>query len=60
MLKNSFKLNKISLFIFWFISAAYRSLKTNNILLAGCGGLVHLFSYKCLQMWFADYKRFTS
>ncbi|MFS7901794.1 hypothetical protein Hanom_Chr01g00003871 [Helianthus anomalus] len=25
-----------------------------------CRGLVHLFYYRCLQIWFADYRRFTS
>ncbi|MFS7978293.1 hypothetical protein Hanom_Chr10g00913811 [Helianthus anomalus] len=25
-----------------------------------CRGLVHLFCYRCLHMWFADCRRFTS
>ncbi|MFS8018894.1 hypothetical protein Hanom_Chr15g01397471 [Helianthus anomalus] len=33
--------------------------KTNNLLLADCRGLVHLFCYRCLQMWSADCRRFT-
>ncbi|MFS7984907.1 putative tetratricopeptide-like helical domain superfamily [Helianthus anomalus] len=34
--------------------------KTNSLLFANCRGLVHLFSYRCLQMWSADCRRFTS
>ncbi|MFS7962518.1 hypothetical protein Hanom_Chr08g00727551 [Helianthus anomalus] len=60
MLKNSFKLNKISLFIFQFISEVCRSSKTISLLLADCRALVHLFSCRCLQMWSADCRRFTS
>ncbi|MFS7916225.1 hypothetical protein Hanom_Chr02g00174621 [Helianthus anomalus] len=31
-----------------------------GLLLADCRGLGLLFCYKCLQMWFADCRRFTS
>ncbi|MFS7990978.1 hypothetical protein Hanom_Chr12g01065321 [Helianthus anomalus] len=34
--------------------------KINNILLSDCRGLVHLFSYRCLQMWSTNCRRFTS
>ncbi|MFS7960618.1 hypothetical protein Hanom_Chr08g00705181 [Helianthus anomalus] len=34
--------------------------KTNNLLLADCRDLVHLFSYRSLQMWSANCRRFTS
>ncbi|MFS7984521.1 hypothetical protein Hanom_Chr11g00987411 [Helianthus anomalus] len=37
-----------------------RSLKTNNLFLVDYRGLIHLFSYRCLQMWSADCRRFTS
>ncbi|MFS7899455.1 hypothetical protein Hanom_Chr00s058760g01784221 [Helianthus anomalus] len=57
---KSFKLNKIILFIFQFISAAHKLKKTNSFLFADCRGLVNLFSYRCLQMWSADCGRFTS
>ncbi|KAJ0466187.1 hypothetical protein HanHA300_Chr14g0546331 [Helianthus annuus] len=35
-------------------------LKTSSLLVADCRGLVHLFCYRCLQMWSADCRRFTS
>ncbi|MFS7938702.1 hypothetical protein Hanom_Chr05g00442891 [Helianthus anomalus] len=34
--------------------------KTNPLLLADCRHLVHLFSCRCLQMWSADCRPFTS
>ncbi|MFS8025645.1 hypothetical protein Hanom_Chr16g01477541 [Helianthus anomalus] len=38
----------------------YSKLKTNSLLVADCRCLVHLFCYRCLQMWCADCRRFTS
>ncbi|MFS7989221.1 hypothetical protein Hanom_Chr11g01044181 [Helianthus anomalus] len=35
-------------------------LKTNSLLLTDCIALVHLFCYRCLQMWSADCRRFNS
>ncbi|MFS7952399.1 putative transcription factor interactor and regulator CCHC(Zn) family [Helianthus anomalus] len=37
-----------------------QKLKTNCFLLADCRGLVQLFCYRCLQMWSADCRSFTS
>ncbi|KAJ0906868.1 hypothetical protein HanRHA438_Chr07g0292151 [Helianthus annuus] len=34
--------------------------KTNSLLLANCRSLVHIFSCRCLQMWFAECRPFTS
>ncbi|MFS7966020.1 hypothetical protein Hanom_Chr09g00768971 [Helianthus anomalus] len=34
--------------------------KANSLLLADCRPLVHLFSCRCLQMWSADCRPFTS
>ncbi|MFS7965559.1 hypothetical protein Hanom_Chr09g00763671 [Helianthus anomalus] len=35
-------------------------LKTNSFFVGDCKGLLHLFFYRCLQMWSSDCKRFTS
>ncbi|MFS7952483.1 hypothetical protein Hanom_Chr07g00607471 [Helianthus anomalus] len=35
-------------------------LKTNSLFPTDYRGLVHLFCYRCLQMWSADCRRFTS
>ncbi|MFS7917326.1 hypothetical protein Hanom_Chr03g00187691 [Helianthus anomalus] len=40
--------------------SSLQKLKTNSLLVADCRGLVHLFSCRCLQMWSADCRRFTS
>ncbi|MFS7940382.1 hypothetical protein Hanom_Chr05g00463781 [Helianthus anomalus] len=37
-----------------------QKLKTNSLPPKDCRGLVHLFCYRCLQMWSADCRRFTS
>ncbi|MFS7929744.1 hypothetical protein Hanom_Chr04g00336111 [Helianthus anomalus] len=34
--------------------------KTSSLILADCRGLVHLFSYRCPQMWSANCRHFTS
>ncbi|KAJ0470616.1 hypothetical protein HanIR_Chr14g0720651 [Helianthus annuus] len=44
----------------FFISSLQKLKKTNSLLFADCRGLVHLFCYRCLQMWSADCRRFTS
>ncbi|MFS7913962.1 hypothetical protein Hanom_Chr02g00147871 [Helianthus anomalus] len=40
-------------------SCCFAEVKTNNLLLADCRGLVQLFCCRCLQMWSADWRRFT-
>ncbi|MFS8003569.1 hypothetical protein Hanom_Chr13g01215481 [Helianthus anomalus] len=43
-------------------SFCFAEVKSNSLLLllADCRGLVQLFCYRCLQMWSADCRRFTS
>ncbi|MFS7935820.1 putative transcription factor interactor and regulator CCHC(Zn) family [Helianthus anomalus] len=49
-----------SFLIFFFNFDFVEVKKTNSLLVADCRGLVHLFCYRCLQMWSADCRHFTS
>ncbi|KAJ0550719.1 hypothetical protein HanHA300_Chr07g0249101 [Helianthus annuus] len=46
--------------VYCVVEIVFEKKKTNPLLLADCRHLGHIFSCRCLQMWFADYKHFTS